>query len=73
MSLGDPLPNVIHPPTDSLNAQFIMVWQALLQRDPGMQQGGSMGQQGQNRERLQGEVQVIQVTAGKSATRNTIG
>lgn len=32
-----------------------------------------MGQQGQNRERLQGEVHVIQVAAGKSATKNTIG
>ena len=61
------------PPTDSQNAQFIMIWQALLQRDPPMEQWGSMGQQRWNREELQVEVRVIQVAAGKSATENTRG
>ena len=37
-----------------------------------MEQWGSMGQQGWNRERFQVEVHVIQVAAGKSATKNTI-
>lgn len=38
-----------------------------------MEQWGSMGQQGWNREKLQVEVRVIQVAAGKSATKNMTG
>lgn len=64
---------MLFTPTDSQNAQFIMIWQALLQRDPQMEQWGSMGQQGWNGEKLQVEVCVIQVAAGKSATKNMIG
>lgn len=50
-----------------------MIWQVLLQRDPLMEHWGFMGQQGWNGEELQVEVRVIQVAAGKSATKNTRG